>query len=449
VTEPLKSSISLINGIILTRPGCSDAAPNARTTITGNRLLEVNVSQRPATESEDVIDCSGCLIIPGLINGHCHAAMSLLRGIADDLPLELWLNNYIFPIESNYVSREFVFLGSLLSAVEMVLSGVTTFADGYYFMEQTAQAAVKVGIRCVAAQGVLDVPTPDAKLPGSSMERAMEFLNSYPRHPLITPALFCHSPYLCSPETFKKTAELARKNNLTLFCHVAETQWEVGDILSRYGARPFEHLEALGILDNSFVGVHAIHLSDNEKQILARTKAGVTHCPESNMKLASGAAPVSELISLGIVCGLGTDGPACNNNLDMIEEMRSASLMSKLVTMNPESLGVREVIRMATIDNAKLLGMEDSLGSLEPGKLADITIVDLNKPHLTPLYDPVSHLVYSSRGSDVRHVIINGKVVVRNGNITTVDDGEIMAAAKAESRRIRSGLGLKYCGDMN
>ncbi len=197
------------------------------------------------------------------------------------------------------------------------------------------------------------------------------------------------------------------------------------------------------------MAVHAIHLSDNEKKILAKSKPGVTHCPESNMKLASGAAPVSELISLGVVCGLGTDGPACNNNLDMIEEMRSASLMSKLVTMNPESLGVREVIRMATIDGAKVLGMDGSIGSLEPGKLADVTIVDLNKPHLSPLYDPVSHLVYSARGSDVKHVIINGEVVVRNGSITTVDDREIMASAKAESRRIRSGLGLKYCGDMN
>ncbi len=289
------------------------------------------------------------------------------------------------------------------------------------------------------AQGILDVPAPDAPSPGSWKPRVEEFLASCPLDSLITPALFCHSAYLCGPETLRAATDMAKEHHTKLLCHVSETSPEVDDITARYGRRPVEHLHGLGILDGSFTAVHAVHLTDREKEMLAESGVGVVHCPESNMKLAAGACDTRDLLRRGIPLGIGTDSPASNNNLDLFEEMRSASLMAKLITGDPEALDARAALGTATIDGARVLGMNDRIGSLEPGKLADVIVIDLDRPHLTPMYVPESHLVYAARGSDVRDVIVNGRLVVDHGRITTVDEGEFMARARTLASEIGRG----------
>ncbi len=431
-----------MNGLILAEPANGDAVPHGMSVISKGRLADVNVLKKDFPRDSKVIDCSDCLIMPGLINCHTHAAMSLFRGLADDLPLGRWLNDYIFPSESRHAGREFVYLGTKLSAMEMALGGITTFADGYFHMEQAARATMDVGLRAVVAQGILDVPTPDCPVPGAWQSRVEQFLSACPRNSLISPALFCHSGYLCSPETFLAAERICSEKGFLLFTHVSETASEVDDISAKYGLRPLEHLAKIGILKKGLVAVHVVHISDNEKQLLARSGAAAVHCPEANMKLASGAAPIQELLNMGAVIGLGTDGPASNNNLDLFEEMRSASLMGKLITGNPESMSARTVLHMATLGAAKALGMEDTIGSLESGKNADITIVALNRIHLTPVYDPISHLVYSAKASDVRDVIVDGKIVVREGRITTVNESELRAQIQAKASDIAKDLGL-------
>ena len=421
----------LEGGFILTEPGNVEAVPHGKTVISRGRLVTVNAPNDTPVEAAEVIDCSGCLIMPGLINCHTHGAMSLLRGMADDLPLDRWLQEYIFPSEGRYVAPDFVYLGTMISAMEMALNGITTFADGYFYMERSAQATIDIGLRAVIAQGILDIPVPDAPTPGSWKDRAEAFLSGCPSNPLISPALFCHSPYLCGPETFQDAADLAKSHEVQLFAHVAETRREVDEIVGRYGRSPVDHLNNLGILGERFVAVHVVHVSDEERDMLSETGAKVVHCPECNMKLASGACRVDNLTACGITVGIGTDGPASNNNLDLFEEMRTASLMAKLVSGDPEALDARSCLRMATINAARVLGMEDEIGSLEPGKLADVIVIDLDRPHLTPLYVPSSHLVYVARGSDVRDVIVNGRRVVRNGRITTVDEEAFMARARS------------------
>lgn len=438
----------LVNGLILADPVRPEVVAHGKTIIAGNRLLQVNVPNDSSLSPDDVIDCSNCLIMPGLVNAHTHAAMSLLRGVADDLPLNEWLNSYIFPSEAKHAGPEFVYVGTCLSAVEMALNGVTTFADGYFYMESAAQAAIDVGLRAVVAQGILDVPTPDAPVPGSWRQRAAAFLAEAPDDSLITRALFCHSPYLCSAETLQEARALTREQGILLFCHVSETAQEVEESLKLHGVGPVEHLHRLGVLGRDFVAVHAVHVSDSEREILAKSATGVVHCPESNMKLASGAAPVQDLLDKGITVAIGTDGPASNNNLDLLEEMRSASLMAKLVTGDPEALGAHTVLRMATTNGATVLGMEDRIGLLKPGKLADLIVIDLDRPHLTPLYDPISHLVYACRGTDVRHVMVSGRWVVHDRRITTVDEANLMARARAMAANIGKDLGIKAYGDL-
>jgi len=437
----LNASIVLSGGLILADPSNAEVAPHGITVVSGNRLSAVNVPTEFHPPGARVIDCTGCLVMPGLINAHIHAAMSLMRGLADDLPLDRWLKDYMFPVEANHAGPEFVFLGTELSAIEMALNGVTTYADGYFHMEHAAAAAIEVGLRAIVAQGVLDVPTPDAPVAGSWETRVEAFLSAFPSDPLVSPALFCHSAYLCAPETLHRTRAICRERGMHFFTHVAETAREVEEMRSRYNVSPVEHLKNLDLLGPDLVAVHAVHVTGADIQILAETGTGIVHCPESNMKLASGAAAITEFLSRGVPVGIGTDGPASNNNLDLFEEMRSASFMAKLVTGNPEALDAAAVVRMATIDGARVLGMDHEIGSLEPGKLADVIVVDLKRPHLTPVYDPVSHLVYAARGSDVRDVIVNGVQVVESGRITTVDEQDVMRHAVDMARKIANTSG--------
>ncbi len=431
-----RAYIVLENGLILTDASRSDPEPHHRTVISGDRIVAVNSSAPTPPVTVETIDCSNCIIIPGLVNCHVHSPMSLFRGLADDLPLQTWLEQFIFPSEALHVTPEMVRLGATLSAVEMALSGITTFADAYFFMEQAALAAIDVGLRAVIAQGVIDVPTPDVKRSGCWRDRVSEFFENVSSHSTITPSIFCHSPYLCGPDTFKKAWELSKSAGTKLFSHVAETTTEIEQVTLRHGVSPVQLLDSINVLDRDFVAIHCVHLTPRDLQIIGERNVSVIHCPESNMKLASGSAPIETFLQLEIGLGIGTDSPASNNNLDLFEEMRSASLMAKLISNNPEALSARNALTMATIGGAQCLGLDKDIGTLDVGKQADIVVVDLDKPHLFPLYDPISQLVYCANAGDVRDVIVAGRPIVRNRRLSFTGYSEVRERCLELARKI-------------
>ncbi|HYA42292.1 MAG TPA: amidohydrolase [Syntrophobacteraceae bacterium] len=382
-------------------------------------------------------DLSGCLLMAGLVNTHTHAAMSLFRGAGDDLPLNEWLSKVIFPFEKSFVNPDSVYLGTLLSAVEMLKSGTTTFCDGYFFEEAAARAALDSGIRAVMGQGILDFPSPDLLEPAKFLSRAEVFLADFPGDSdRVRPSLFCHAPYTCAPETLRRVKELCRKENILFQTHLCETAAEVDEVVKRYGLSPGMHLDSLRVLDELTLCVHAIWVSEAEKKALAASGAPVSHCIESAMKLASGIAPIVDMIGCGVKVGLGTDGCASNNDLDMFSEAGFAARVHKVFRNDPLALPAEQALRLATLGGASALGLEREIGSIEPGKKADLIALDLNQPHLTPIYDPVSHIVYAARGSDVRFVWVDGRQVVEDKRVLTVDEAGVLSEASRMAGRI-------------
>ncbi len=378
---------------------------------------------------KEIINADGYVIIPGLVNTHTHVPMVFFRGLADDLPLMDWLHNHIFPAERKYVNREMVYAGALLGIAEMLLSGTTTFCDGYFFESSVAQAAHESGIRCVAGMGFLDMDVErvtEAEIARHS-QAAGKFLSKWlPERPMITPALFCHSPYTCSPQTIRAIKEIARRHALPFLIHLAETSDEKEIIMNRYGNTPVRHLAALGVLDDMTVAVHCNWLDDGEIACLAANRVKVSHNPQSNMKLAAGVGLIPEMLAAGIDVGLGTDGCASNNDHDMFGEMDSAAKLHKVVRKDPSIMDARTVLNMATMGGARVLGLDRRIGSIEVGKKADLIIVDLKKPHLTPVYNICSQLVYAASGADVQTSVINGKIVMRDRQLLTIDVEEVM-----------------------
>jgi len=391
--------------------------------------------------ANETIDASGSVLIPGLINTHTHLPMVAFRGMADDLTLMDWLHNHIFPAEAQFVNREMVYHASMLSIAEMILSGTTTFCDGYFFEDGIAEAAIDAGMRGMSCQGFTDFPTADIPDPSQRAAAAEAFITRWSgASPLIHPALFCHAPYTCSPETLSMIKKIARDHDVPFLIHLAETQGEVADIENRYGKTPARHLHNLNLLDDRTIAIHCVWLDEEEMDILADRGVKVSHTPESNMKLAAGTAPVPGMLGRGITVGLGTDGCASNNDLDLILEMGTAARIHKVASMDPTVMDAKTVLKMATIEGAKVLGLDDEVGSIEAGKRADITIMDMNKPHLTPLYDEYSHIVYAAGGSDVRTVIIDGRVVMEDRRLLTIDEDEAMARVREIAERIKKGL---------
>jgi len=391
--------------------------------------------------AKETIDVSGSVIMPGLINTHTHLPMVAFRGMADDLALMDWLHNHIFPAEAQYVNREMVYHASMLSIAEMILSGTTTFCDGYFFEDGVAEAAIDAGMRGMPCQGFTDFPTSDIPDPSQRAAVAEAFIKKWSgASPLIHPALFCHAPYTCSPETLCMIKEIARDYDVPFLIHLAETQGEVADIKNRYGKTPVRHLRNLDVLDDRTIAIHCVWLDEEEMDILAERSVKVSHTPESNMKLAAGTAPVPEMLRKGITVGLGTDGCASNNDLDLILEMGTAARIHKVSSMDPTVMDAKTVLRMATIEGAKVLGLDDTIGSIEAGKRADITILDMNKPHLTPLYNPYSHIVYAASGSDVKTVIIDGRVVMEDRRLLTINENEAMTRVREIAERVKKSL---------
>ena len=408
--------------------------------IQGDRIAEILAQneERPPFKGVQVLDATDSIVMPGLINAHGHTAMTLFRGLADDLPLKQWLFEKIFPAEAQHLSEETVYWGALLGCLEMIASGTTTVSDGYFFQDATARAFQQAGLRALIAQGVIDFPAPGVPDPAQNLAVGKAFIERWDHaSDLIRPRLFCHSLTTCSDRTLQKAMALSEEFSLPLQIHLSETEEEVSEVIRRSGERSVLHLARLGLLDESLIGVHAVHLEDEEIELLARNRVRIVHCPESNMKLASGTARVAEMVKKGVVLGLGTDGCASNNNLDLFKEMDTAAKLSKVRTLDPVNMGAATVLRMATFWGAKVLSLEEEIGTLEVGKKADIITIDLRKPHLVPLYNPMSTIVYSASGSDVKDVIVNGRVLMKDRTFTALDAEEVMATVREISERIR------------
>ncbi len=384
----------------------------------------------------NVLDGAGNLLLPGLVNCHCHAPMTLFRGLADDLPLMSWLEEHIFPAEAKFVEPEMVYWCSKLAAAEMLKSGTTTVADGYFYEKEVARAFRDVGIRSIPAQGVIDFPAPGVPDPQENVAHAARFIDSWQNtDPTVIPGVFCHSPYTCGPETLQRAKQMARAKGAPFFIHVAETAYEVEQAKEQHGKAPVEYLHDLGLLDEQTVCIHCVWLTGAELDRLAATGARVVTCPESNMKLASGVARVPDMLERGITLGLGTDGCASNNDLDMFREMDTCAKLHKVGGMDPTLLSAETIFSMATLGGAKVLGLEKDLGSVELGKLADCIIVDLAQPHLTPFYTTGS-LIYSCKGSDVKDSVINGEIVMRDRCVLGCDEKEILGRVRDLARNL-------------
>jgi 5-methylthioadenosine/S-adenosylhomocysteine deaminase len=438
------SSIDLLikNGIILTMNSGMEIFRPGALAIRGDTIVAVGPEkelQGMEVGARKIIDAQGGIVLPGLINAHTHAAMTLFRGLADDLPLKTWLEKFIFPAEARYVNPDSVYWGTLLACAEMIRSGTTAFADGYFCLDGVVKAVDRSGMRGLLCQGVVDFPAPGIPDPAQNVLEAERFVEKWSEYSSsIQPGIFCHSPYVCSTETVRAVKEICRKKQVSFFIHAAETREERSLIKSRYGKTPVHYLNDLQVLDAQTVVVHAIHVDSEEIEILARTGTAVAHCPESNMKLASGIAPVVEMLKKGVLVGLGTDGCASNNDLDLFKEMDTAAKLGKVRYLDPTVMGARTVLRMATIEGARILGLEKETGSLEIGKKADIIFLDLNHPHLVPCYDPYSLIVYSAQGSDIHSVMVDGRMVMENRKILSFDLDEVMDQVVRISRRIIS-----------
>ena len=426
-------------GLLLTMADEDKPLKNVRLLIQGDRIIDIKGRDEWLPESNkcETIDAKDSLVMPGLVNSHSHAAMSIFRGYADDLPLNEWLFEKIFPAEAKYINPDTVYWGTLLACVEMIASGTTSVIDGYFYEDSAVKAIHESGLRAIISQGIIDFPAPGIPDPLKNLEVGKEFLEKWSDFsPLIKPGLFCHSPMTCSDRTISDAARLCQKHSVPLQIHLSETEEEVEETIRRTSKRPVTHLKELGILGPDLIAAHAIHLDNQEIDILAQNDTKVVHIPESNMKLSSGTARVSDMLKKGLTIGIGTDGCASNNNLDIFQEMDTAAKLGKITTMDPTATNAETVLRMATLWGAKVMRLDKVTGSIEKGKKADIIVIDMNSPHLVPLYNPVSQIVYSAKGSDVRDVIVNGRILIRDRKFLSLDPEGIMSKIRDIGRRI-------------
>jgi 5-methylthioadenosine/S-adenosylhomocysteine deaminase len=380
------------------------------------------------------------LVMPGLVNSHTHAAMACFRGLAEDLPLKKWLQEYIFPAEAK-LTGEMVYQATRLSLAEMIKSGTTGFCDMYLFAGDVARAVDESGMRAWLGEVLYDFPSPNYGDVEDGFAYVEELFNRYAGHRRITITVDPHAVYTCSPPLLQQLKETAARHDALYVIHLAENAAEVEWTRKQYGASPVLHLENLGLLDSRVVANHCVVLEEAEIELLAERRVGVAHCPESNMLLGSGIAPVPRLLAAGITVGLGTDGAASNNDVDMFGEMNSAAKIHKAAGLDPTTMAAETVLAMATKGSAGLLGAAETIGSLEPGKKADLIVLDMKQPHLTQLYSIPSHLIYAARGADVVHSVINGVIVMQNRTLLTMDEEAVLAAAKELARQVQNSTG--------
>lgn len=429
VTESVDLAIE--DALILTMDSTWQQYENGTVLIRDGQIIAVGPTEQLAGtyQAKKAISASGQVLLPGLINTHTHLAMTLFRGLADDLPLQTWLAEHIWPAEGAIMDADAVYAGSRLAIAELIRSGTTCFNDMYFFADEVARAAAEAGMRGRVGEGILNFPTPRSQNPAEAFAFTQQLLKKYQDHPLIGVCVTPHSAYACGPELLQQAARLATEYGVPLHIHLAETLTEGKTIQEIASLSPTAYLESLGVLQAGFIGAHGVHVSESDQQLLQQHQMGIAHCPESNMKLASGIAPVPQMQEKGIVVGLGTDGAASNNDLDLFEEMSTTAKLHKVHLMDPTVLPAKEVLAMATIEGAKLLGWEDRIGSIETGKAADLILVDLQGLHLQPLYRIYSHLVYSADGQDVSTVVVNGKILMQDRQLLTLDEEQIKSDA--------------------
>ena len=431
-----QADILVHNGTILTMDSQNNIIHNGMVAISDSTISYIGKGKKDAIKAKKDLDTQGGLILPGLINSHTHAAMSLFRGLADDLPLMEWLHNYIFPVEGK-MDADFVRVGTLLACAEMILSGTTTFCDMYLFEEEVARAAKETGMRSVVGEVIYDFPSPNYGTLEKGFIYTEALIERWEKDPLINIAVEPHSLFTCGEELLRKANDLALKKGVPLILHLAETKEEVNEIEKRFRKRPVQHLKDLGLLGSHLIVNHCVHINKPEIELLAENNVCIVHNPESNMKLASGIAPVPDMIAKGITVGLGTDGCASNNNLDLFGEMDMAAKLHKVNNLDPTVMNAQTLVEMATIEGAKVLGLEKITGSLEVGKRADLIVIDTNKPHLVPMYNPYSHLVYAASGHDVTHSIIDGNIVMEDRRLLTLDVEDIIERSKEKSCKVK------------
>jgi 5-methylthioadenosine/S-adenosylhomocysteine deaminase len=429
-------------GTVVTMDAGRRVIEDGAVAVAGGRIVWVGKRSEVASRfvAREVIDARGRAVIPGLVNGHTHIPMVLFRGIADDLDLNEWLTKYIFPAEAKNVTEDFVRAGTQLGLAEMIRGGTTTYCDMYYFEDAVAEETERAGVRGLLGETVIDFPVADNKTWADAMRYAARFVARWKGNRLITAAVAPHAPYTVSEAHLKEVRAFSDRTAAPVVTHVAETRKEVEDITRDHGASPVEYLARIGFLSPRDVFAHTVHLTEGEISLLKQNGVGSVHNPQSNMKLASGVAPVPQMLRAGVAVGLGTDGAASNNDLDMWEEMDTAAKLHKLTTGDPKVLTAEEALALATIGGARALHMEADIGSLEEGKRADLVVVDLDALHQTPRYSVYSHLVYATKASDVRTVVIEGRVVMRDRRLLTLNETLIKQKARALRERVTRSL---------
>jgi 5-methylthioadenosine/S-adenosylhomocysteine deaminase len=441
---PRQVSTIVSGGTVVTVDGERHIFNPGAVAIDGTTIVAVGTAADIAARfrGADQINAARAIVIPGLINTHGHAPMVLYRGLADDLRLQDWLEKYIFPAEAKTVSREMVRAGTRLAALEMIQSGTTAYADMYYFEEEIARVTKAAGMRGVLGQTIIQFPVADAKTPQEALARSEAFIKEFAKDDLIVPAVAPHSPYTVDARDLLASRALATKYGVPVLIHVAETETELGaSQKSHSGMSPVAYLQSIGFWGPRTVVNHGVWVDAADIKLLRSHEVAVSHNPESNMKLASGIAPVPEYLAAGVTVGLGTDGAASNNDLDMFEAMRFAALLHKVKTGDPRAIPAATALEMATIQGARALGLDKQIGSLEAGKRADLAVVSVSSARLTPMYDAVSHLVYAAHGDDVRTVMVNGRVLMRERKMLTLDEPAVLAEARKLAEAVRAAVG--------
>jgi 5-methylthioadenosine/S-adenosylhomocysteine deaminase len=433
-----QADVLFVNGVVVTMDGRWRVFERGAVAVSNGAIVAVGPSDEVAAayQAAEVVDCAGCAILPGLINAHTHIPMSLLRGLVADIQLDVWLFGYMFPVESTFVDEQFCYVGSLLSCAEMIRGGTTTFCDMYYFEDQVARAADETGMRAICGQTVMRMPTPDAASYEDGLARARRFVEQWHAHGRVIPTIAPHAPYTCTDEIYRAAVALCREYGLPLVTHLSETAREVVESRQERGMTPIAYAQSMGAFDVHCIGAHCIHATEDDILLLARHGAGAVPCPSSNLKLASGVGPYKRFIEAGVKTGLGTDGPASNDDQDMWTEIHLAALLPKGLSGDPTVVPAREALALATCRGARAIGLEQIVGSLEPGKRADIAVVELGRLHSAPRYrytaDAIySYLVYTARNADVRHTMVDGRFLLRDHRLLTVDEADVIARAQA------------------
>ena len=432
--------ILIVGGTVVTMDGDRRVIRNGSVAIKDGKIAEVGNSETiPTFRAKQIINAEDKLIIPGLINTHTHVPMTLFRGIADDLDLQQWLENYIFPAEAKNVDEDFVRVGTRLGLAEMIRGGTTTFCDMYYFEDAIAEETSRAGMRGVLGETVIDFPAPDNKTFEAGLAYADNFITKWKNHDLIVPAVAPHAPYTVSEDHLKQANALSKKHGVPLVIHLAEAQTEVDFVREKKNMRPVEYADRIGILNERTIAAHVIYANEEEIKTLKKRGVGIGHNPESNMKLAAGVANIPLMLKHGLRVGLGTDGAASNNDLSLWEEMDTAAKLHKVFNKDPKAASAKQMFEMATIGGARALHLEEKIGSIEAGKLADVVLVDIDGLHQTPLYNVYSHLVYATKSSDVSTVIVGGRILMLERNLLTLNEKKVRGEAiKAKQKIIES-----------